>query len=152
MVSGDLGLLLFGQTREIHHAQYGRIAAKFASNPAKLEYMINRGYNDHPERFAQFYMKCISGNHDKSSSQPAESSNHSSEIAHLGPGSTQDMVLQITDLYTRQKPLAEAHATKDTKYEKQSRIDARKADNESEAEALYTLSKWGYNECLPTTT
>jgi hypothetical protein len=144
MVSGDLGLLVFGHTREIYDAAYGRIAAKLASNPAKLEY-IKRGYYDHPERFAQFYVKCIPGNLGKSSSQPAES-NHSSVIAHLGPGSTQDMVLQITDLYTRQKRLAEAHATEDAKYEKQSRLDAHKADNESEAEALCTLSKWGYNE------
>jgi hypothetical protein len=101
MVSEDLGLLLFGQTRAIYDEAYGRIAAKLASNPAKLEYIKTR-YYDHPERFAQFYVKRIPGNLGKSSSQPAES-NHSSVVAHLGPGSTQDIVMQITDLYSRQK-------------------------------------------------
>jgi hypothetical protein len=56
------------------------------------------------------------------------------------------MVMQITELYTRQKRLADAHATADAMYEKQSRLDARKADNESESEALCTLSKWGYTD------
>jgi hypothetical protein len=144
MVSEDLGLLLFGQTRAIYDVAYGRIAAKLASNPAKLEYIKTR-YYDHPERFAQFYVKRIPGNLGKSSSQPAES-NHSSVVAHLGPGSTQDIVMQITDLYSRQKRLADAHATEDAKYEKQSRLEARQANNESEEEALCALSKWGYND------
>jgi len=95
-LADDLNAMVYGDTWERYEAAYGRIVTKLGSNPETLEYI--KDYYEHPERFACYYIRCIpGGNLGKSSSQPAEA-NHVSIIAHLGPGSTQDMVIQIKDI------------------------------------------------------
>jgi hypothetical protein len=111
-----------------------------------LQYL--KEYYDHPERFAWHYIKCIPGNLGKSSSQPAKA-NHASITAHLGPGSTQDMVTQINDLLSRQSTLDTANANADAKYKlisDQLACEAEEQNKPEEAKALRTLSSFGYNE------
>jgi len=145
-LSPDLNAFVYAETREGYDSAYARVVSKLASDPLKLQYI--KDYRDHPERFARYYVKRIPGNLGKTSSQPAEA-NHSSAVAHLGPGSTQDMVIQIKDLLSRQRELDTAHTSTDARYKLLATQKARelKAQNNlSEAEALCTLSNWGYNE------
>ena len=93
-------------------------------------------------------MKRILGILGKSRSQPAEA-NHASIVAHFGPGSTQDMVIQIKDLLSRQTELEIANTSADTKdklLSDQLAHDTEAQKNISDAAALQTLSNWGYNE------
>ena len=114
-IKTELGLMIYGETREVYDAAYEKIAVHLRSDPAKLQYL--KDYYDRPDRFALFFIKQITGNLGKTSSQPAEA-NHSSVITHLGPGSAQTMVSQISDLFERQETINARNAYDDAKYEK----------------------------------
>ena len=105
--------------------------------------------NDHPERFARYYAKRAPCNLGKPSGQPAEA-NHSSIVARLGPGSTQGVVIQITDLLSRQAELNNANTIADAKYKLLSAKLAREAEAQNkpeEAKALRALSSLGREGC-----
>ena len=146
LVRDDMLKMLYGSTRQECDEAYSRIAVKLQSNPRKLEYV--KDYYDHPERFAKHYVKRIPGNLDKTSSQPAES-NHASVLSHLGRGSTQDMVMQISDLLDRQNHREEKYSHEDHTYRMQSHNEAKAAEegnNVAEAMARRKLSAWALNE------
>jgi hypothetical protein len=98
------------------------------------------------KRFAHYFVKRIPGNLRKSSSQPAES-NHASIVARVSAGSNQDIVQHVKALFDRQLELINLHQQDDAKYQKLSRLKAHEMkDNPSEAEAIETLSNFGYKE------
>jgi hypothetical protein len=132
--------------REAYESAYNNVVSKIGSNPTMLEYL--KGYYDHPERFACYYIKRIPCNLGKTSSQPAKA-NHSSVIAHLGPGSQKDMVIQIKDLLARQAEIDTSHRNTDARYKLISAQLAREAEKQNkpeEAKALRMLSSFGYND------
>jgi hypothetical protein len=139
----DLGKMIYGETREEFEDAYKSIAVKLRNKPDKLQYI--KKFYDHPERFAHYFVKTIPGNLRKSSSQPAES-NHASIVARVSSASNQDIVQHIKALFDRQLELINLHEQEDAKYEKLSRHKAYETEDSSEAEAINTLSKWGYEE------
>jgi hypothetical protein len=146
LLSADLNALVYAGTSEGYDGAWRQIVSKIGSDPTRLQYL--KDYYDHPERFARHHIKRIPGNLGKTSSQSAEA-NHASIIAHLGPGSTQDMVVQINDLLNRQAELDAANTNADAKYKLVSAKLAREAEEKTmlqEAAALRTLSRFGYNE------
>jgi hypothetical protein len=142
----DLNALVYGDMQEAYESAYSNVVSKIGSNPTMLEYL--KGYYDHPERFARYYIKRIPCNLGKTSSQPAEA-NHSSVIAHLGPGSQKDMVIQIKDLLARQAEIDMSHRNTDARYKlvsAQLAHEAEKRNKPEEAKALQMLSSFGYND------
>ena len=139
----DLKSFAYAETQEKYEESYQNVASALGSDPECLGYLKNE-YYDHPERFAWYYVKHIPGNLGKSSSQAAES-NHASIVAHLGPGSSKDMVFQIEGLLSREKELHAGHSSADARYKLLSIQCSLEATTQSEASALLHLSKWGYN-------
>jgi hypothetical protein len=135
--------MLYGETREEYGAAYGRIALSLRSKPVKLEYI--KTFYDHPDRFAHYSIKTIPGNRNKLSSQPSES-NHWSVVARVSAGSNQDMAEHINAIFGRQSKLRNLFEQDDAKYKKRSRREAHETIDQSEAEAIKTISKFGYEK------
>ena len=143
----DLHVFVYGDTHQGFESVYEHVVLKLGLEPMRLEYL--KGYYDHPNRSSCYYIKWIPGNMGKMSSQPAEAKLHASIIANCGPGSTQDMVIQIMDLLSRQTELEVANMSANTKYKLLSLWKAHEVEAQkdiSEALALQTLSTWGYKE------
>ncbi|EEC42900.1 predicted protein [Phaeodactylum tricornutum CCAP 1055/1] len=141
-LKASLGKMLYGKSRKEYDEAYQEIAQTLAHNPAKLEYV--KGLYDHPERFAHHFIKTIPGNLGKSSSQPAES-NHSSVVARVGPGSSQDIVKEISALLYRRQDLANLHEQEDARYEL---LSFNRASKTKTTTLLHDLSDAGAHKAL----
>jgi hypothetical protein len=89
--------MLFGTTRAQFEEAYKEVAAVLVTDPELLDYV--KGYYDHPERFAAFFILSIAGNLRRKGSQPAEV-NHASIHFNLVAGS-QEMECMIQELFER---------------------------------------------------
>lgn len=140
-VSEFLRNLVYAKTEEDYQKAFEAIKFRLELNhPQALEYI--NGFYTQPKTYAQYYVRTLEENLEKSSSQGAEV-NHSSVLAHGSAGSKQDPVEQIQNLLERQETLQTKQKQSDARYYHLSKASGVQEQNQVLKEAYPVLSQHG---------